>query len=275
MRTRRVAKAIQAKLDRLDEAFLFERSTLGVDADTPPQYRPREVKVTRSERLFALIQALRRHRRPVTAQKLATELSVSVRTIYRDIETLVAQGASIAGEAGVGFVMRPGFMLPPLMFRDDEIEALVLGSRWVAQLPDAPLARAAADAVAKIMAVLPDRLRHRVEDAGLFAVPRTAAALDRIDASVIREAIREERKLRIDYLSDDGKETVRVIWPIGVAFFERVRVVVAWCELRQAFRHFRTDRITSAELTGERLPRRRPQLLSEWREAERVAEAGV
>ena len=231
--------------------------------------------MTRSERLLGLIQALRRHRRPVTAQKLAAELSVSVRTIYRDIETLVAQGASIVGEAGVGFVMRPGFVLPPLMFGDDEIEALVLGSRWVAQLPDAPLSRAAADALAKIMAVLPERLRHRVEDAGLFAVPRKAAALDRIDASVVREAIREERKLRIDYLSDDGKKTARVIWPIGVAFFERVRVVVAWCELRQAFRHFRTDRIASAEVTGERMPRRRPQLLTEWREAERVAETSV
>jgi predicted DNA-binding transcriptional regulator YafY len=229
---------------------------------------------SRSERLLALIQALRRHRRPVTARQLATELSVSVRTIYRDIETLVAQGASIAGEAGVGFVMRPGFMLPPLMFRDEEIEALMLGSRWVAQLPDAPLARAAADAVAKIMAVLPDRLRHRVEDAGLFAVPRTPAALDRIDASIVREAIREERKLRIAYLRDDDHDTVRVIWPIAIAFFERVRVVVAWCELRQAFRHFRSDRITSAELTGERLPRRRTELLTEWKEAERVAEAG-
>ncbi len=229
--------------------------------------------MTRSERLLALIQALRRHRRPVTAQQLATELSVSVRTIYRDIDTLVRQGASIAGEAGVGFVMRPGFMLPPLMFRDDEIEALILGSRWVAQLPDAQLALAAADTVAKITAVLPDRLRQRVEDAGLFAVRRSAVALDRIDASVVREAIRQECKLRIEYLRDDGEETVRVIWPIAVAFFERVRVVVAWCELRQAFRHFRTDRITSAELTGERLPRRRPQLLSEWRQAERVAEA--
>lgn len=230
---------------------------------------------SRSERLLALIQALRRHRRPVTAQQLAREMSVSVRTIYRDIDTLVAQGASIAGEAGVGFVMRPGFTLPPLMFRDDEIEALILGSRWVAQLPDAPLARAAADAVAKIMAVLPDRLRHRVEDAALYAVPRTAAALDRVDASIIRGAIREECKLRILYLSDGGEETARVIWPIAMAFFERVRVVVAWCELRQAFRHFRSDRIASAELTDERLPRPRRQLLTEWREAERVAGAAV
>src|SRR5688572_18833872 len=198
---------------------------------------------SRSARLLALIQALLRHRRPVTAQQLAAELSVSKRTIYRDIETLVAQGASIAGEAGIGYVMRPGFVLPPLMFSDEEIEALMLGSRWVAQLPDAPLARAAADAVAKITAVLPDRLRHRVEDAGLFAVPRPGAALDRIDASIVREAIREERKLRIAYLRDDEQETVRVIWPIAIGFFERVRVVVAWCELRQAFRHFRTDRI--------------------------------
>ena len=210
------------------------------------------------------------HRRPVTAQQLATELSVSVRTIYRDIETLVAQGAAIAGEAGIGFVMRPGFLLPPLMFRDEEIEALILGSRWVAQLPDASLARAAADAVAKIAAVLPDRLRHRVEDAGLFAVPRTAAR-DRIDAGIVREAIRDERKLRIAYMSDDDNETIRVIWPIAIAFFERVRVVVAWCELRQAFRHFRTDRITAAAMTGERLARPRLQLLSEWREAERIA----
>ena len=227
---------------------------------------------SRSERLLALIQALRRHRQPVTARQLATELAVSVRTVYRDIETLVALGASIAGEAGVGFVMRPGFMLPPLMFRDEEIEALMLGSRWVAQLPDAPLARAAADAVAKITAVLPDRLRDRVEDAGLFAVPRTTAAADRIDASIVREAVREERKLRIAYLDNDDQQTVRVIWPVAIAFFERVRIVVAWCELRQAFRHFRTDRITSAELTGERLPRRRRDLLTEWKEAERIAE---
>jgi predicted DNA-binding transcriptional regulator YafY len=228
---------------------------------------------SRSERLLALIQALRRHRRPVTAQQLARELSVSVRTIYRDIETLVAQGAPIAGEAGIGFVMRPGFVLPPLMFSDEEIEALVLGSRWVAQLPDAPLARAAADAVAKITAVLPDRLRHRVEDAGLFPVSGTGSVVDRIDASVVREAIREERKLRIAYLRDEDQETVRVIWPIAIGFFERVRVVVAWCELRQAFRHFRTDRITAAEPTGERLPRPRPDLLAEWREVERIAEA--
>jgi predicted DNA-binding transcriptional regulator YafY len=202
-------------------------------------------------------------------------MSVSVRTIYRDIDTLVAQGAPIAGEAGVGFVMRSGFLLPPLMFGDDEIEALILGSRWVAQLPDAPLARAAADAVAKIKAVLPDRLRHRVEDAGLFAVPRQAEARDRIDASFIRESIRHERKLRITYASDDGTVTARTIWPIAIAFFERARIIVAWCELRQAFRHFRTDRITAAEPTGEALPRPRAQLLAAWREAEDVTETAV
>jgi predicted DNA-binding transcriptional regulator YafY len=161
------------------------------------------------------------------------------------------------------------------MFRDEEIEALILGSRWVAQLPDASLARAAADALARITAVLPDHLRGRVEDAGLFAVPRTAAARDRIDGGIVRAAIREERKLRIAYRHDDGQETVRVVWPIAIGFFERVRVVVAWCELREAFRHFRSDRIAAAEVTGERLPRRRSRLLSEWREAERIAQAPV
>jgi predicted DNA-binding transcriptional regulator YafY len=228
---------------------------------------------SRSERLLVLIQALRRHRQPVTAHELAAELSVSVRTIYRDIETLVAQGASIAGEAGVGFVMRPGFVLPPLMFRDEEIEALMLGSRWVAQQPDVPLARAAADAIAKIAAVLPESLRHQVEDAGLFPVPPADSTPDQIDAAILRQAIREERKLDIVYRRADSEETARVIWPIAIGFFERVRVVVSWCELREAFRHFRTDRIISAEPTGERLPRRRALLLAEWRQAERIESA--
>jgi predicted DNA-binding transcriptional regulator YafY len=224
--------------------------------------------VSRSERLIALIQAFRRHRRPVTARRLADELSVSMRTIYRDIETLVRQGAPIEGEAGVGFIMRPGFLLPPLMFRDEEIEALILGSRWVAQLPDALLARAAEDAVARITAVLPERLRQRVDEAALFAVPRSPDAVDRVDSSVIRDAIRAERKLRIVYRSEQSVETTRVIWPVAMAFFERVRVVVAWCEMRDAFRHFRTDRIACAEPLPDPLPRPRRQLLGEWREAE-------
>ena len=120
--------------------------------------------MARSERLLELIQVLRRHRHPVSGQTLSDELGVSLRTIYRDVQTLIGQGASIDGEAGVGYVLRPGFVLPPLMFSDEEIEALVLGSRWVAQRTDEPLAHAAANAIAKIAAVLPDDLRERMDD---------------------------------------------------------------------------------------------------------------
>src|SRR6202030_3565197 len=122
-----------------------------------------------SERLLELIQALRRHRRPVSGAVLADELGVSLRTIYRDIHTLIGHGASIDGEAGIGFVLRPGFVLPPLMFSDEELEALVLGSRLVAQRSDAPLARAAMNVIAKIAAVLPNDLRDGIDGTGLLA----------------------------------------------------------------------------------------------------------
>src|SRR6266705_5570418 len=115
--------------------------------------------MSRSQRLLDLIQVLRRHRRPVTGSVLAEATGVSLRTLYRDIETLKAQGAHIDGEAGIGYVLRPGFMLPPLMFSEEEIEALVLGSRWVSDRADTPLGDAARNALAKIAAVLPDDLK--------------------------------------------------------------------------------------------------------------------
>src|SRR5258708_183391 len=125
--------------------------------------------MARAQRLLELIQVLRRHRRPVSGETLADELGVPLGPTYRDIQTLIGQGASIDGEAGVGYVLRPGFVLPPLMFSDEEIEALVLGSRWVAQRTDEPLARAAANAIAKIAAVLPDEFRERVDGPGRLA----------------------------------------------------------------------------------------------------------
>ncbi len=226
--------------------------------------------MSRTERLLSLIQILRRHRHPVSGLELARELSVSVRTIYRDIQTLTGQGAPIEGERGVGFILRPGFLLPPMMFREEEIEALVLGSRWVAQQPDEALARAARDAVAKIMTVLPESLKERAESAPLYPVAADARASDSVEAGVLRQAIRLERKLRIVYRDEKGSESTRVIWPLAVAFFERVRMLVAWCEKRTAFRHFRTDRITSAELLPDRFPRRRTHLLAEWRRLEGI-----
>ena len=226
---------------------------------------PGDAAMTRSARLLRLIQCLRGRRRPVTAATLAGELEVSPRTIYRDIATLIAEGAPIEGEAGLGYVLRPGFVLPPLMFGDDEIEAIVLGLRWVGQNGDVDLASAARQAGSKIVAVLPTELRERAESSGLLSVPGPRLPQQAIDLAQLRKAIREEQKLRMSYADEQGRGTQRVIWPIALAFYERVRVLVAWCETRQDFRHFRTDRIAETAGCGERYPRRRRALLSDWR----------
>src|SRR5689334_17740202 len=147
--------------------------------------------MARSQRLLELIQVLRRHRHPVSGQALADELGVSLRTIYRDVQTLIGQGATIDGEAGIGFILRPGFVLPPLMFSDDELEALVLGLRFVAQRTDASFGHAAMNALAKIAAVLPDDLRNNVEGIGLVAFPSRDVGA-RLDLAPIRAAIRAE-----------------------------------------------------------------------------------
>ncbi|MBV8537554.1 MAG: YafY family transcriptional regulator, partial [Alphaproteobacteria bacterium] len=219
-----------------------------------------------------LLQVLRRHRRPVTAASLAAELGVSERTVYRDIATLAGQGALIEGEAGIGYVLRPGFLLPPLMFGDDEIEALVLGLRWVSDRGDEALGAAAADALAKISAVLPPELREKAGDAGVLVGPGAAIPSGRADLAELRRAIRGERKLRISYADAGGRRTSRMIWPFALAFFDQVRMVAAWCETRQDFRHFRTDRIAAAEVSSQRYPRRRRALLAEWRKREKISE---
>ena len=228
--------------------------------------------MSRSERLLALIQILRRHRRPVAGAVLASELGVSQRTIYRDIGSHAATGAPVEGQAGVGIVLREGYTLPPLMFNAEEIEAVVLGSRMVAQSADAPLARAARDALAKITAVLPENRRDDVASLGLLSAPRRPAAPDGVDLALLRQAIRAERKIWISYGDETGNRTERRIWPIALTFYERVRLLAAWCELRQAYRHFRTDRILGLAETGEPFPRRRRALMREWRATEGLPE---
>jgi predicted DNA-binding transcriptional regulator YafY len=143
----------------------------------------------------------------------------------------------------VGYVLRPGFMLPPLMFSESEIEALVLGSRWVAERADAPLGVAARNALAKMAAVLPIDLKDSLDASNLLIGPGDPISVGDAELPSIRAAIRTERKLRIDYADGKGAATKRTIWPFALAFFDRVRVVVAWCELRQGYRYFRTDRI--------------------------------
>ncbi|TGP54083.1 YafY family transcriptional regulator [bacterium M00.F.Ca.ET.230.01.1.1] len=220
--------------------------------------------MSRSERLFDLIQILRRHRRSVSGRTLADEMGVSIRTLYRDIATLQGQGAPIEGEAGLGYVLKPGFMLPPLMFSDEEIEAIVLGSRWVAKQPDKRLAVAATDALAKIAAVLPDDLREDLDATTLLVGPH-ADHLETIDLGVVRQAIRDERKLGFLYHDAGGSPSKRLVWPFALSFFDKVRVMVAWCEMRQDFRHFRADRMCELTATDTRYPRRRQAMLKEWR----------
>jgi len=226
--------------------------------------------MSRAQRLLELLQILRRHRYPVSGAKLAGELGVSLRTLYRDIGALQAQGARIEGEAGLGYLLRPGFNLPPLMFSPEEIEAIVLGSRWVADRADDQLAFAARNALAKIAAVLPAELREELDASALLVGPGEHVAIDDDQLAIIRQAIRSKHKLDICYFDLKDQESQRTIWPFALAYFDRVRIVAAWCELRQAFRHFRTDRITALTPSGQRYPRRRQALLKEWREAENI-----
>ncbi|MBC7151447.1 MAG: YafY family transcriptional regulator [Rhizobium sp.] len=221
--------------------------------------------MSRSERLLSLLQVLRRHRQAVSGAALASELGISLRTLYRDIATLQAQGANIEGEAGVGYVLRPGYMLPPLMFSREEIEALVLGARLVTQRADPELAISARDALAKITEVLPGDLREELAASTLFAGPGLPLPEDRIDLARLREFIRSEQMMKIAYRDEKGSATERLIWPFALTFFEGARLVIAWCTLRGDFRSFRTDRMDLIEGPLGRYPKRRMQLLKAWR----------
>ena len=220
----------------------------------------------RAERLLQLIQILRRHRRPVTGEVMARELEISLRTLYRDIAALIADRVPIRGEAGVGYVLGEGFDLPPLMFTPDELEAVMLGLRWVARRGDTDLSRAALDTVAKIGSVLPEKLRPFLFDAALLVPPHFRLAEDRVNVALLRNAIREGWKVLLNYRSEDGRETQRVIWPIAVAYFDAQRLIIGRCELRQAFRSFRTDRMLAISILDQKYPVRRKVLLKQWQE---------
>jgi predicted DNA-binding transcriptional regulator YafY len=222
----------------------------------------------RTERLFAIIQILRRARAPMTAAAMADELETSLRTVYRDIAELVAQRVPVRGEAGIGYMLESGFDMPPLMLTPDEIEAAVLGARWVAGRGDPALARAAGDLVAKIGAVIPSHLRPFLLDTALTTPDRSGRVRpDSLDVARFRAAIRSQTKVRLTYRDENERETRRTVWPVAIAYYETVRLLAAWCELRGDFRHFRTDRVSEAEFLEERYPGRRDILRSQWRKA--------
>ncbi len=225
----------------------------------------------RAERLLALLELLRRHRRPVRGELLAGQLGISLRTLYRDIAALQAQGATIEGEAGVGYLLRPGHSLPPLMFGVEEIEALALGVRWVAQRSADPiLGVAARQALARIRAVLPTALRHELDHNPLLVPPVEQTAGDPRWPSLLRQALRQQRCIRVGYCDGQGRFSERELWPFALGFFEQSRVLSAWCELRQDYRHFRLDRLQTLELLDRSYPRPRQALLAEWRAREGI-----
>jgi predicted DNA-binding transcriptional regulator YafY len=218
----------------------------------------------RTERLFQIIQILRSSRFPVTGRVLAAELEISLRTLYRDMAELMAQRVPIRGEAGTGYVLEDGYDMPPLMLTADELEAAVLGAAWVAKRGDPSLARGARDLVAKLSAVIPEALRPILLDSGLKPVSFARIASDTFDGAELRRAIRDRRKVSIVYEDVNGNTSARTIWPIFIAFMENVRVIASWCEFRQDFRNFRTDRIRLLSVEAQEYPERQATLLKRW-----------
>lgn len=207
----------------------------------------------RADRLFQVIQILRR-KHVVTAAAMARELEVSERTVYRDIRDLVISGVPIDGEAGVGYTLRRGFDLPPLMFTNDELAALVLGARVVASWGDAELARSAQKAIERVEAAVPLALRERVSQTPMFApgfhVP--PGVVDRL--SDLRRAVDARSKVWMAYTTPAGEHSERVVWPLGLFFWGRTWTLTAWCELRNDFRDFRLDRVNDLRVLEELYP---------------------
>ncbi len=221
----------------------------------------------RADRLFQIIQVLRRTRKPLTADAIAAELETSKRTIYRDIAELIGQRVPIRGEAGMGYVLEKGFDMPPLMLTPDEIEAAVLGAQWVSGHADPALARAAEDLIAKIADTVPERLRPFALEPASGARPTWNREPDRIDMVKTRAQIHEGRKITLHYRDEQGRASERTIWPIAVGYYEAVRLLAAWCELRKDFRSFRTDRVLNADYLDEKYPERRDILRARWRQS--------
>jgi predicted DNA-binding transcriptional regulator YafY len=232
----------------------------------------------RADRLFQIIQILRRSSRPVTAAALAAELEVSKRTVYRDVADLVGQRVPIDGEAGLGYLIAADYDMPPLMLTPDEIEAVMLGAQWVAGRSDKALSNAARDVMTKIAAVVPEHLRPFILEPSVGVKPTVAAPQESVDPSHLRSAIRNGRKLRLRYKSEAGAETERTVWPVILGYAETTRMLVAWCELRQGFRHFRTDRMIEAETLDEIIGPRHGELRrrwKQWREANALSRLGA
>lgn len=225
----------------------------------------------RADRLLQIIQILRRANGPVAASRMAEELEVSQRTLYRDMASLESSGVPIRGEAGIGYVLEDGYDMPPLMFNASELEALMLGARMLDGRVDESLSRAAKDAVAKIAAVVPKDLRDVLIDTPLFAPQFIAPQKLAIDPDLVRRSLRLERQVSITYEDLKGAVSERTIWPVLISFFDGATVLATWCTLRNDFRSFRLDRLERYEVLDQRLPKPRKTLLVEWKRSSAAA----
>ena len=214
----------------------------------------------RADRLFQIIQFLRT-RRVTTAQWLAERLEVSERTIYRDIKDLILSGVNIEGEAGIGYVVRKGFDLPPLMFSEDEITALTLGARLVESWADASIATAAQSALSKIETVLPDDIKSSLGNTLLFSPFTRITPEISTTMAEVRFAADKRRKISLQYNDAKRNSSDRIIWPLGMFFWGSVWTIGAWCELRDDFRVFRLDRIKSLCVLDENYPQEKGKSL--------------
>ncbi len=217
----------------------------------------------RGDRLFEIIEILRRARGPISGQSIGAELGVTKRTIYRDIAALMAQGVPIEGEAGVGYILEAGFHMPPLMLTSDEIEAAILGAQWVRTRGEPEMALAAEKLLSKIETVSPSRFQTSFVEPTTSVAP-VDAQQEPLSAARVRQAIRGRFKIAVTYRDGSGAVTERILWPILLGYRDAGRIIAAWCELRQGFRYFRMERIVAGEVLDTKIPRRMDLLRSEW-----------
>lgn len=220
----------------------------------------------RSKRLLSILDELRSRRRPVSAEVLANALGVSVRTIYRDMQTLQTMGAPIRGESGMGYQIDGGTFLPPLHLAEDELDALLIGVRMLQSRADSELSDAAARALSKIGAALPETLDHPFQDSPLLALSAQAST-SKLRAGMLSElceVIRRKIRTHITYEDLKGRKSYRCVRPLGVTCFDSVWLFTAWCETREDFRNFRVDRVTSVERTDSQFKDRRGQSFKDY-----------
>ncbi|MDC0948912.1 YafY family protein [Gammaproteobacteria bacterium] len=219
--------------------------------------------MSKSDRFFEIIQMLRAAKRPLLARDMADELEVSKRTIYRDIATLQAMQTPIVGEAGVGYVIRKGYDLPPINVDIDEAEAIAIGLSMVARTGDVGLWRAARRASRKLHEASAGTRRLIASSWGVTATPA-------VDSGLLRRAIRDERTIRLGYQNANADASERIVWPLALIYYVDTAVLVGWCELRQDVRHFRLDRISACAATGDTFHGQGEALIARWEETEKA-----